>query len=199
MSLFPNTKIDLKLPDATVYYIPDFLVTHEADHYFKILKNEIEWRQENITIFAKTYPQPRLTALYGIDDKSYTYSNITMHPKPFMNELLEIKSKVETELKHLFTTCLLNLYRDGNDSNGWHADDEKELGYEPVIASISLGEERVFQFKHKKEKQLKKSIILKHGSLLVMQGKTQEFWKHQIPKTKKLVGPRINLTYRYIK
>ena len=122
-----------------------------------------------------------------------------MQPLPFTSVLKEIKSMVETVSKETFTTVLLNLYRDGNDSNGWHSDNEKELGKNPVIASVSFGAERIFHLKHKENKGLKKSIMLQHGSLLIMKGATQEKWKHQIPKTKKTVNPRINLTFRTIK
>ncbi len=150
------------------------------------------------TLFGKTYWQPRLTALYADNGKSYTYSGITMHPKPFGPVLLEIKSQVEAAVGSVFTTCLLNKYRDGSDSNGWHADNEKELGRNPVIASVSLGGVRSFHLKHRKKRQWRHKMALHHGSLLLMQGTTQHYWLHQVPKTKKPVGERINLTFRYI-
>ncbi|WP_203293225.1 alpha-ketoglutarate-dependent dioxygenase AlkB family protein [Luteirhabdus pelagi] len=198
MHLFSEEKQPLSLPDAEIVYYPNFLSTAEADRYFDILLKETPWQQDNITVFGKTYPQPRLTALYGEAGKPYTYSGITMHPHPFTEPLLGLKKKVEDVVEAHFTTLLLNLYRDGNDSNGWHADDEKELGKNPIIASVSLGASRSFHLKHKKDKSLKHKIQLEHGSLLVMKGTTQEFWKHQIPKTKKDVGPRINGTFRII-
>jgi len=148
-------------------------------------------------IFGKTYLQPRLTALYADNKNTYTYSNITMKPHTFTKELLVIKKRVEHLSSEVYTSCLLNLYRDGQDSNGWHSDNEKELGPEPIIASVSLGEERWFHFKHK-TKNLKKKILLQHGSLLLMKGKTQENWLHQLPKSKKINNPRINLTFRVI-
>ena len=121
-----------------------------------------------------------------------------MHPELFTDSLLKIKSKVETKTKVKFTTCLANLYRDGNDSNGWHADNEKELGKNPVIASITLGAARYFNLKHREDKNLKQKLLLENGSLLLMQGSTQHHWLHQIAKTKKEVKPRINLTFRVI-
>jgi alkylated DNA repair dioxygenase AlkB len=110
-----------------------------------------------------------------------------------------IKTKIETKTKQQFTTCLCNLYRDGQDSNGWHADNEKELGQNPIIASVSFGAERLFKLKHRTDKTLKHDIVLQHGSLLIMQGKTQHHWLHQIPKTRKITSERINLTFRIIK
>jgi alkylated DNA repair dioxygenase AlkB len=122
-----------------------------------------------------------------------------MLPKVFTKELLDIKRDIEQMANHQFTSVLLNLYRNGNDSNGWHADNEKELGKNPVIASLSLGNPRLFQFKHRNLKDQKYKLILEHGSLLLMKGEMQHYWLHQIPKTKKKVGERINLTFRKIK
>ena len=149
-------------------------------------------------VYGKNHLQPRLTALYGNEGKPYSYSNIKMQPHHWTLLLQKIKFHIESQATTNFTTVLLNLYRNGNDSNGWHADNEKELGHNPVIASVSFGAERVFQLKHNTDKSLKKSIILEHGSLLIMKGTTQHFWKHQIPKTTKKVGSRINLTFRII-
>ena len=191
-------KIDLRLPDSSITYFPSFLEPAEADSYFKLFKKKIPWRQDDIKVFGKIYPQPRLTALFGNNAKPYSYSNITMQPHEFTDELLEIKEKIENKTSVVFTTCLLNLYRDGKDSNGWHADDEKELGQNPVIASITLGQERFFHLKHKKKKDLKQKLLLKHGSLLLMEGETQHHWLHQIPKTTRNIGERINLTFRVI-
>lgn len=194
--LFSNTKIIYDLPDATLEYYPDFFTDEEANVIFNKLYTEIPWLQDKITVYGKTYLQPRLTALFGSDEKPYSYSNITMYPHPWNDLLLSIKHKVETLTHENFTSVLLNLYRDGKDSNGWHADNEKELGQNPVIASVSFGAERVFQLKHNYQKDLKQQIILQNGSLLLMKGTTQHYWKHQIPKTVKPVNPRINLTFR---
>jgi alkylated DNA repair dioxygenase AlkB len=121
-----------------------------------------------------------------------------MEPHPWNPLLREINLKLASEINNTFTSVLLNLYRDGKDSNGWHADNEKELGKNPVIASLSFGAERTFHLQHNTEKTLKQKIILEHGSLLVMKGTTQHYWKHQIPKTAKEIGNRINLTFRNI-
>ena len=200
-SLFENIPdpIFLNLPDAEVIYYPHFFDKEEADSIYAELLNEIPWQQDDISVFGKTYPQPRLTALFGNEGKSYSYSNIKMQPHVWNLLLQKIKSKVESVSDTNFTTVLLNYYRDGKDSNGWHADNEKELGTNPIIASVSFGAERIFQFKHNSYKDQKKSIVLEHASLLLMKGTTQHFWKHQIPKTSKPVGPRINLTFRVIK
>ena len=193
MDLFSEGKRILNLPDAELIYIPDFFTKSESDTLFNTIKEHTNWRQDDIKIFGKTYKQPRLTALYAENDAPYSYSNITMHPNPFTPELIRIKNKVEQEANHRFTTVLLNLYRDGNDSNGWHADNEKELGLNPVIASVSFGEVRPFHFKHRILKHERHKIDLHHGSLLLMKGAMQTHWLHQIAKTKKQIGERINL------
>ena len=197
--MIPTGKgINLNLPDSEILYFSDFLEPAQATGYFEMLRHTVPWSQDPITLFGKTYMQPRLTALYGNNGKSYTYSGITMHPQPFFPELSELKDKVETISKTVFTSCLLNLYRDGKDSNGWHADDEKELGPQPVIASLSLGQPRSFHLKHREKTHLKHRMELAHGSLLLMQGSTQRCWLHQVPKTSRPVGERINLTFRQV-
>lgn len=198
--LFESKKpVNIPLKDGSIFYDPCFFDNKEADHYFEVLRNDIKWQQDDIKIFGKIYPQPRLTALYANNNKSYSYSNIKMQPITFTPTLFDIKSKIEKRLNSQFTSCLLNLYRNGQDSNGWHADNEKELGLNPVIASLSLGAERVFHMKHRNDKKEKLKINLTNGSLLVMRGKTQHHWLHQIPKTRKKVEERINLTFRIIK
>ena len=163
--LFPED-ISLDLPDSDIKYYPDFFNKEEADAYFNSLLKDINWQQDNITVFGKTYKQPRLTSAFGNNGKPYSYSNITMHPQDFSKELQQIKNKVETKVNAKFTTCLANLYRNGNDSNGWHADNEKELGKNPIIASVSFGAERYFHLKHRHDKSLKQKLLLQHGSLL---------------------------------
>tara|TARA_R100001369_G_scaffold92299_1_gene136630 strand:- start:2809 stop:3408 length:600 start_codon:yes stop_codon:yes gene_type:complete len=194
-----SKKIELQLPDSDIVYYPNFLGAKQADHYFKSIKASTPWQQDDITVFGKTYPQPRLTALFGENSKPYSYSNITMHPHAFTAELLELRNKLQMEIGVHFTSCLLNLYRNGQDSNGWHSDDEKALGKNPIIASISLGQERYFHLKHKLKKDLKQKLLLEHGSLLLMKGETQHCWYHQIPKTAKTIQERINITFRVIK
>jgi alkylated DNA repair dioxygenase AlkB len=198
-SLFKSEPIVFNLPDAEIIYFPHFFDLKEADTIFEQLTNEIPWQQDDIRVFGKTYPQPRLTALFGNEGKPYSYSNIKMQPHPWNTCLQKIKSQLESVSNTNFTSVLLNLYRDGKDSNGWHSDNEKELGLNPVIASVSFGTERIFQLKHNTIPNLKQNIWLEHGSLLLMKGTTQHFWKHQIPKTSKPIGSRINLTFRVIR
>jgi len=198
LELFPSEKINLALPDAKIEYFPCFFDSEKANLLFQRLLQETPWQQDTITIFNKTHLQPRLTALYGNNGKPYSYSGITMQPHPWNAPLTFIKEAVEQLCQTEFTTVLLNLYRNGNDSMGWHSDNERELGKNPVIASVSFGAERVFQMKHNTIKEAKQSLTLKHGSLLVMAGSMQHFWKHQIPKTKQNIGERINLTFRKI-
>lgn len=198
-SLFPKEQILFNLPDAEIEYYPNFFDAFRANELFEKLKNEIPWQQDNITVFGKTHPQPRLTALFGNEGKPYSYSNIVMQPNPWNPLLMFIKNEIEEICQEHFTTVLLNYYRDGKDSNGWHADNERELGRNPIIASVSFGEDRFFHLQHNTIKEQKLKINLEHGSLLLMKGTTQHFWKHQIPKTAKPIGPRINLTFRIIK
>ena len=197
-SLFQSEPIYFNVPDATILYYPNFFDQKEADLVFEQLINEVPWQQDNIKVFGKTHLQPRLTALYGDIDKTYSYSNITMVPLAWNELLLAIKQKVEQQSNSEFTTVLLNQYRDGKDSNGWHADNEKELGTNPFIASLSFGAARNFQLKHNTDKNQRINIQLEHGSLLIMKGSTQHYWKHQIPKTTKQISTRINLTFRKI-
>lgn len=193
-----ETVINLNLDDANVVYYPNFFNHSSSIHYFNTLLNNIPWTQDDITIFGKTYPQPRLTGFFANNKKTYKYSNIVMTPLPYTKNLIKIKTAIEEYLGLEFTSCLANLYRNGQDSNGWHSDNEKELGTDPIIASVSFGAERIFQLKHKYKKDKKTKLILHSGSLLVMKDKTQQNWQHQIPKTKKTVGQRINLTFRII-
>ena len=198
-SLFPITKQHFDLPNAEIEYFPTFFDELQANELFIKLKNEIPWQQDNITVYGKSYAQPRLTSLFGNEGKPYSYSNIVMQPH-FWNPLtMFIKDKVEDITGEKFSTVLLNLYRDGKDSNGWHADNEKELGRNPVIASVSFGAVRPFYLKHNSIENQRLKIDLEHGSLLLMKGETQHFWKHQIAKTAKPISPRINLTFRIIK
>ena len=184
--------------DGQVILYEHFFDIKESERFLKILTDEIEWKQEYIKFYGKSIPIPRLTAWYG--DKSYTYSGITMNSKAWHPLLLDIKTKIESVYDRAFNSVLLNYYRDGKDSVSWHADDEPELGENPIISSVSFGGKRKFSLKHKNpehpnHKQLI-NIDLTHGSLLLMTGEFQSFWLHQIPKTKKQVDPRINLTFR---
>jgi len=200
MNLFDSAQSprQIPMPNADITYYPGFFDHQTADKLFDTIYKETPWQEDEIKLFGKTYKQPRLTSFYANNKNSYSYSNITMTPNSFTATLSSIKEKIEKLISTTFTSCLLNLYRNGQDSNGWHADDEKELGINPIIASISLGQERFFHLKHKDDKTLKAKLLLEHGSLLVMKGETQHHWLHQIPKSKTQNGPRINLTFRII-
>ncbi|MBT8142240.1 MAG: alpha-ketoglutarate-dependent dioxygenase AlkB [Gammaproteobacteria bacterium] len=166
---------------------------------FDTLRDEIEWRHEKIRLFGKRVLQPRLTAWYGDPGTDYVYSGLKNTPKAWTPTLQAIKHKIEEYSKTRFNSVLLNLYRDGQDSMGWHQDNEPELGDNPVIASLSFGASRKFQMRHKFDKTLAKlDFELHSGSLLIMSGQTQQYWQHQLAKTKKAVGQRINLTFRTI-
>jgi alkylated DNA repair dioxygenase AlkB len=179
-------------------FYPNFFSQSESDLILKNLRSNIVWKQESMNMYGKKINFPRLTAWYGNNDKPYSFSGITLQPLPWSSEILTIKSKIEPVAKTEFNSVLLNLYRDGNDSISWHTDAEKELGANPVIASVNFGATRKFQLRHIKTKE-KLEIELTHGSLLIMQGELQHFWQHQVPKTSKVVGERINLTFRVIK
>ena len=186
------------LSDSAIELHEHFFDAQESGSIMQALISEIDWKQYQIKIFGKTLDQPRLTAYYGEDHPYYAYSNIKLQPIPFTPILLSIKNKIETLTLEKFNGVLLNYYRNGDDSMGWHADDEKELGTNPVIASLSFGASRNFQLQHSLDKSISKAtIVLNDASLLIMKGVTQHFWKHQIPKQKNK-GPRINLTFRKI-
>ncbi|MCP9762300.1 alpha-ketoglutarate-dependent dioxygenase AlkB family protein [Lacihabitans soyangensis] len=179
-------------------FYPNFFSKEESDSFLKTLRSNIIWKQESMNMYGKKIDFPRLTAWYGNNDKPYSFSGITLQPLPWSSEILSIKSKIEPVANTAFNSVLLNLYRDGNDSISWHTDAEKELGINPVIASVNFGATRKFQLRHIKTKE-KLEIELTHGSLLIMQGELQHFWQHQVPKTSKIVRERINLTFRVIK
>lgn len=185
--------------DGTAYFYPNFFTVAESDHFFEELEKSVEWIHEPIIIFGKEVMQPRLTAWFSDKDLDYSYSGITMQGTGWNKTLLEIKERVEKVSGVVFTGALLNFYRDEKDSMGWHKDDEKELGKNPVIGSVSFGATRTFKFQNIKNKELQTSIDLTHGSYLLMSGPTQHCWKHSIPKRTKPLGPRINITFRVIK
>lgn len=190
--------IPIFLPNAELVFEPHFLPEKEAFLLQKELIETVAWRQDTIQVFGKQYLTPRLTAFYGDSGVRYSYSNIRLEALEWLPALRSVKEKIEQFAQHSFNCVLLNYYRNGQDSMGWHADDEPELGQNPVIASLSLGMTRKFMLKHKKDKALKYNILLNHGSLLIMQGSTQHHWLHQIPKTKSLAEPRLNLTFRCV-
>jgi alkylated DNA repair dioxygenase AlkB len=179
-----------------VFFYPHFFSAQEADFLFEILQKDLSWRQDSIWMFGKQVLQPRLTALYGDPSVPYRYSGLEMHALPFSKELEEIKRRIEDYSRFDFTHVLCNFYRDGADSMGWHRDNEPVLGKNPTIASVTLGASRTFQLRPYVEKSPKISMDLTHGSLLLMSGESQHHWEHQVPKTKKVNRPRINLTFR---
>ena len=179
-------------------FYPNFFSKSESDILLKGLLNNIVWKQESMNMYGKKIDFPRLTAWYGNNDKPYSFSGITLQPLLWTSEILTIKNKIEPIAKTVFNSVLLNQYRDGNDSISWHTDAEKELGINPKIASVNFGATRKFQLRHIKTKE-KLEIELTHGSLLIMQDELQHYWQHQVPKTSKSVGERINLTFRVIK
>lgn len=190
--------VTLPLPDADLRFYPHFLDPQQCDRWLDRLTCTIDWRQEPIRIYGRSLLQPRLTAWYGDPGTSYTYSHLTLQPLPWTPELLELKAAVDAAAGIRFNSVLLNLYRSGGDSMGWHSDDEPELGQNPVIASLSLGGTRRFILRHRLEPGLKHELALTSGSLLIMAGSTQHYWQHQVPKTRRPVPPRINLTFRVI-
>lgn len=198
MDLFstPNSLIEtIDLTNGTLLWSANFLATQEADHVFAYLQNEVPWQQESINLFGRQVAQPRLQAWYG--DAEYTYSGLTMQPLPWSPLLLELKQRCEAASGTRFNSVLANLYRDGQDSMGWHQDNEPELGRNPVIASLNLGDSRRFVLKHKHNGE-RRQLDLHHGSLLIMSGETQHFWRHCVPKTAQPKSARINLTFRQI-
>lgn len=185
----------IDLPNGRLLMIDDFLSSNEADTLMAYLKSHVSWSQEEIKMFGRLIAQPRLQAWYG--DKPYTYSGLTMSSKPLTKPMQEMKSRCESVAEQAFNSVFLNLYRNGQDSMGAHQDNEPELGKNPTIASLSLGATRRFTLKHIQTKQTH-NINLTHGSLLVMAGEMQHYWKHSLPKTKRVFDERINLTFRAI-
>ena len=183
--------------DLEIDLYQDKGLEEKKDLWFESCLHDLDWETGFITIFGKTHQIPRLQAWYADNEVEYTYSGKKLQRHNWNNLLLEIKEKIENITSFKFNSVLANLYRDGNDSMGLHSDDEKELGKNPVIASLSLGETREIYFKHK-NKKLNLVIPQASGQLLLMHGKTQQYWKHEIKKTKKIKKPRINLTFRNI-
>ena len=198
--LLEGMPISYELPNAEIIYFRNFFSQGTSARMLKTLIQKIQWRQNKIQFYGKTSLVPRLEAWYGDTGKSYSYSGIRMDPMPWSEELLEIKLAVEKSIKLPFNSVLVNYYRDGNDRVAWHSDDEKELGRNPAIGSISFGAERKFKLRHRehKENDCKAEIQLENGSLLLMKGETQHHWMHEIPRTSRAIGPRVNLTFRFI-
>lgn len=181
------------------YFYPDFFTREESDRLYQHLLSQVSWKQMPIKIFGREIMQPRLTAWFADKDVKYTYSGLTLTAFEWTDTLLEIKQHVEKVSGAMFNSALLNLYRDGKDSMGWHRDNEKELGRNPVVASVSFGATRQFKLRDYGTKNNVVSLDLKHGSFLWMQGETQHYWEHSVPKTNREIGERINVTFRLVK
>jgi alkylated DNA repair dioxygenase AlkB len=186
--------------DGTVNYYGKILSSEEANQYFGLLMQNILWEKDEVIIFGKHITTKRKAAWYGDSEYLYTYSNITKRALAWTKELSELKQIVEELAVIKFNSCLLNLYHNGNEGMGWHSDDEESLGTNNTItiASLSFGAERKFSFKHKQTKQTV-SLVLEHGSLLIMKDATQRNWLHSLPKSKDIIQSRINLTFRTIR
>jgi alkylated DNA repair dioxygenase AlkB len=181
--------------DGSVNYYRSVLTHYEAKRYFDLLLQNIVWKNDEAVIFGKHIITKRKVAWYGDSNYLYTYSNTTKHALPWTEELSDLRQTVEQIAGTKFNSCLLNLYHNGDAGIAWHSDDEKSLKQNSTIASLSLGTERKFSFKHKLTKQTI-SLVLEDGSLLIMKDATQTNWLHSLPKSKKIIGPRINLTFR---
>ena len=188
----------IDIPDGDLTFSRTWRESESVD-WMECLRKEIEWEQHRIKIFGQWVDCPRLSAWYGDLGAIYSYSGLSLTPKAWTPTLLEVHNQLAETIERPFNSVLLNLYRNGNDSMGWHSDDEWELGLNPVIASISLGDPRMMKFRHRSDPEVSKfALKLSSGSLLIMAGTTQKFWQHEIPKTKKSVGERLNLTFRFV-
>lgn len=189
-------KFEFLDPDCFEYYA-GIIPAPEADSILAGLWEELDWRQQEITLFGRRVLQPRLTAWYGDPGAAYSYSGLQLEPLPWHPLLKTLKNRLESFTGGTFNSVLANAYRNGSDSMGWHSDDEKELGHQPMIASLSFGEERRFLVREKRQKS--RALVLQHGSLLVMKGESQRRFQHSLPKTLHTAGLRINLTYRMVR
>jgi alkylated DNA repair dioxygenase AlkB len=192
-----ETPINVIQRDGLVLYYGELFDGVTADNYFQQLMHGIDWKNDQAVIYGKTITTKRKIAWYGEREFTYTYSKTTKKAKPWTPQLLTIKQSVENITNETFNACLLNLYHDGSEGMAWHSDAEKDLKRNGAVASVSLGAQRKFSFKHKQDKELV-SLVLSHGSLLVMKGTTQTHWLHRLPPTTKISSPRINLTFRTI-
>ena len=203
-SLFDESKEEEKIiflsdESGEIIYYPKFFSVSEANHYFELCNNcQVPWNREKISMYGNSYLVPRDTAWFSKDGLSYTYSGIKMNPDPYLDFIDEIQRKIETVEDFGFNSVLLNRYNDGADKVSWHADDERELSDIVNIASVSFGARRVFQLRRRPNSKKDLEIILEHGSLLIMKNPLQKNWEHQVPKTAKKIGSRINLTFRKI-
>jgi alkylated DNA repair dioxygenase AlkB len=194
----PNVLEKLPLPDGEVLLFQDFINAAEASSMFKKLKQATPWQQDTLSFGGKKVLIPRLQAWYGEKNSRYGYSGLALSPLPWTPLLGDLKSRIEKLADTGFNSVLVNYYRDGKDSVAWHSDDEKELGKAPVIASLSLGETRRFELRHRHKKGQKFACELSHGSLLIRGSGIQQHWQHQVPKQAGVTRGRINLTFRQV-
>ena len=197
MNLFNDKFVNVLNKDGKANYYGKVMTTSEANTYYNLLLKNINWKNDEALYHGRRIVTKRKVAWYGDQGFLYTYSNTTKQALPWTNELIDLKRKTELITNSQFNSCLLNLYHDGNEGMTWHSDDEKSLGKNTVIASLSFGAERKFSFKHKRTRQTI-SLLLENGSLLVMRGNTQSNWLHSLPLSSKINHPRINLTFRTI-
>ena len=198
MDLFNKQTIPLPLGNgrfSDIVFWPNWLGQSDADELLETAINKTPWRKDVINIMGKQIPIPRLQNWFGDPNTSYTYSRIRLQAVVFPGWMEQLRVNVERETEKPFNRALVNYYRDGKDSVDWHADDEASLGFEPLIASVSVGAERVFQLRHNVTKE-KIKINLPHGSLLLMGAGIQEHWQHSVAKVKQLDDPRVNFTFR---
>lgn len=188
----------IDLADGELHHFPALFPPAVADELFARLRSDVAWREEDIVLFGQRRRVPRRVAWYGDPGATYTYSGVAHEPLDWIAPVQTVRERVEEIAGRRFNSVLLNLYRDGRDGMGWHADDEPELGRNPVIASVSFGATRRFCMRHRKRRRDVVSLDLEHGSLLLMAGPTQHHWLHAVPKTSRAVGERINLTFRTI-
>ena len=189
---------NLPIIDGELYYYRNWLSEHAAAQLFLVLQRKVAWQQTRIKLYGKSVPIPRLNAWYGDLGCHYSYSNTQLELLPWLPELETVNQYLSDMLEYRFNSVLVNCYRNGSDSVAWHSDDEPELGPEPMIASVSLGAERRFCLRHRYHNNMRKTLYLENGSLLVMAGKMQHCWQHQLPKTSKIVSTRLNLTFRRV-
>ena len=197
MNLFNDKFVNVLNKDGEANYYGIVMTTSEANTYYNLLLKNINWKNDEALYHGRHIVTKRKVAWYGDQGFLYTYSNTTKQALPWTNELIDLKRKTELITNSQFNSCLLNLYHDGNEGMTWHSDDEKSLGKNTVIASLSFGAERKFSFKHRRTRQTI-SLLLENGSLLVMRGNTQSNWLHSLPLSSKINHPRINLTFRTI-
>jgi len=187
-------------PGGELLYVPQWMAASTADRVFEALLQEVRWQSRTIRMFGREIAQPRRLAFQGEPGIAYRYSGGTYRAEAWHDEVAGLRDALEAETGTAFNCALLNLYRDGRDSMGWHSDDEPELGRAPVIASVSLGAGRRFvvRERNREKRQSRFELLPAHGSLIVMRGDMQHYWQHQVPRTARPVGPRINLTFRRI-